>query len=107
MAKKATKNETSETNTAEAPAPAIGAPKNDTFQRVFGPDGTPIAPSVKLAPQAQCIMNTLEAAGKDGLKRADLCTALTGVLVTRQPVGRIVSYYQKALVNSGAVRIVG
>lgn len=60
----------------------------------------------KLAPQAQVIVNAVKAAGKRGLSRAELNEALTGVLVTRQPVGRIVTYYQKSLVDAGCIEII-
>lgn len=60
----------------------------------------------KLAPQAQGIVNTLEAAGKNGLTRAELVKNLEGVIQTRQPITRILSYYQKDLVASGHIIIV-
>lgn len=60
----------------------------------------------KLAPQAQVIVNTLKAAGKAGMTRKELCDALPAAgLQTKQPVGRILSYYQKAIVECGAVTI--
>jgi hypothetical protein len=60
----------------------------------------------KLPPQAQVIVNTIAAAGKDGLTREALCKNLEGgVLTTRQPVGRIVSYYQKLIVETGHVKM--
>lgn len=75
---------------------------NDVFKRVFA-GGKAVAPTGKVPPQAMVIINTLEAAGKDGLSRTELNKNLTGVLVTKQPVGRIVTYYQKLLVECGAV----
>jgi len=60
----------------------------------------------KLAPQAQVIVNTVQAAGKAGVTRAQLCENLKGVLVTKQPIGRIVSYYQKSIVETGHVSMV-
>jgi hypothetical protein len=109
MAKK-TKAPVAEPQVA-APAATTDAPAavktrtevNSTFTRVYDPSGKPVPPTSKLAPQAQCILNGVEAAGKDGITRENLVKALTGVLVTRQPVGRIISYYQKTLVASGAV----
>jgi hypothetical protein len=59
----------------------------------------------KLAPQAAGIVNILKEAGKRGLTRVDLVTAMKGVITTRQPEGRILSYYQKSLVDCGAVEI--
>jgi hypothetical protein len=95
--------------TAPEPEDAPETPKavresKDVFARAFA-NGTPVAPSKKLPPQAQVIVNTLEAAGPDGLQRSELVENLKPVLVTRQPVGRILSYYQKILVETGAVVI--
>lgn len=105
------------TKTEAATAPAAEAPKtgetpeqraervkNDRFTRNFK-DGKPVPPNGKLPPQATVIINTIEAAGKGGITRGDLIKNLTGVLVTRQPVGRIVSYYQKEIQNCGAVTV--
>lgn len=78
--------------------------KNDVFVRVMK-DGKGVEPAKRLPPQAQVIVNAIEAAGPTGIKRADLITALTGKLVTRQPVGRIVSYYQKEIQNRGCVTV--
>jgi hypothetical protein len=61
--------------------------------------------SKKLAPQAQCIVNIIEAAGKKGLTRKELGQEMKGVVLTKQPVGRILSYYQKMLVDRGYVEI--
>ena len=78
----------------------------DVFRRTLGGDKKPVQlePGKRIAPQAQCILNAIEAGdtGK-GITRADLEKALTGVLVTRQPVGRIVSYYQKDLQSAGLI----
>lgn len=97
-----------ETATAVAEAPAAEKAErgsNDVFHRTLGADGKPAAPSKKLPPQAQTIVNAVEAAGKKGIGRKDLNAALEGVLQTRQPVGRIVTYYQKLLQEVGAVTI--
>jgi len=104
------KKETKAANTAAtlAPAapkgPAIERGQTDHFTAVFK-DGKPVEPTGKLAPQAKTILNGIVAAGKGGLSRAQLVKDLTGILQTRQPVGRIVSYYQKTLVSSGAVTL--
>ena len=118
---------TKATNTPPASTPATAAapgataaapakePVNDLFVRVFQTDGegkivekdgkpVAVAPTTKLAPQAVVLLNAIEAAGPDGIRRADLVKNVTGVLITRQPPGRILSYYQKELVNSGAVK---
>lgn len=57
----------------------------------------------KLAPQAQLIMKHVKAAGDEGITREDLCKALTSdaEFTTRQPVERIVGYYQRPLVENG------
>lgn len=97
----------------ETTAPAPATPKaekglNDRFVRVFvdgkaapalNADGT----AKRVAPQLQAIANALEAAGEAGTTRKDLIAVLeaSGTLKTRQPTGRIVSYYQKDLVNFG------
>lgn len=59
----------------------------------------------KLPPQAQGIVNILKEAGKKGLSRAEIVEAMTGVIETRQPVGRILTYYQKRLVEEGCITI--
>jgi hypothetical protein len=92
---------------AEAPkteAKAPKAPKNDLFVRVMN-GGKGVEPTKKLPPQAQVIVNAIEAAGDSGIRREELVKNLTGVLQTRQPVGRIVSYYQKLIVEVGAVTV--
>ena len=59
----------------------------------------------KLAPQAQVIVNAIQAAGKTGISREKLVAGLKGVLVTRQPEGRILSYYQKTIVDLGYISL--
>ncbi|UOF78067.1 hypothetical protein [Caudoviricetes sp.] len=81
---------------------------NDRFIRVFV-DGQP-APALKedktakkLAPQAQVIADTLAGFGESGATRKELVAKLEadGLLKTKQPVGRILSYYQKDLITYG------
>lgn len=60
-------------------------------------------PTGKIAPQAQQIANLVVAAGKNGITRDDLIKKMDGVVVTRQPQGRILSYYQKALIEGGFI----
>jgi hypothetical protein len=114
MAKK-TKTTTDAANTTAAtPAGAPNAAaqaaakaervKNDVFVRNFK-DGKPVAPNGKIPPQAMVIINGVEAGGKDGISRENLIKGITGILVTKQPVGRIVSYYQKLIQECGAVTI--
>jgi hypothetical protein len=68
-------------------------------------------PKEKVAPQAMVIIATIKAAGKKGINRDELVQALSQqvdgkpVLVTKQPVSRILSYYQKLIVNVGAVEV--
>lgn len=111
---KQTKKSAEPTAPADPNAPAA-PPKgeNDKFARVFidAPNGGRVAaPALKvdgtaqrLAPQLLAIANVLEAVGEEGISRKDLVEKLSapGVLTTRQPVGRILSYYQKDLVNFG------
>lgn len=59
----------------------------------------------KVAPQAQVILDVIEASGKDGILREELVAALDGVLVTRQPINRIVTYYQKPLEDKGLIQV--
>lgn len=59
----------------------------------------------RLPPQAETIVNAVKASGKPGIARQDLVAALKGILQTRQPEGRIVSYYQKLMVARGDIRI--
>jgi hypothetical protein len=109
MAKKETKAAAAAPANGTAPAtnaPATGGVERgsgDLFVRVYK-DGKPVEIG-KMPPQAKVIVNAVEAAGKTGIKRAELVKNLTGVLVTRQPVGRIVSYYTKLLKSSGTVEI--
>lgn len=88
---------------------------NDKFTRVFV-DGKPAPPTktvngkvepAKLAPQAQHIANVLEAAGEGTtLTRKELVDKLiTTGLKTKQPPGRILSYYQKELVAKGVIEL--
>lgn len=83
---------------------AFGKPPGDkdVFKRILGTDGKGVPPitngiAVKLAPQAMVILNLIEA-HPNGISRKDLLDKLPAAgLVTRQPVGRILSYYQKAI----------
>lgn len=57
----------------------------------------------KLPPQAQAIVNILIASGPT--KRSDLTKSMEAVVTTRQPMGRILTYYQKRLEQEGYVTI--
>jgi len=57
-------------------------------------------------PQVKVIANLLEASPSNRLTRKDLIAALPAAgLVTRQPVGRIVSYYTKDMVEAGIIKV--
>lgn len=99
-----------------APVAATPRGENDKFIAIPVMDGDkqklneksePVwaEPTKKLAPQAMVIINTIRAAGPTGITRSQLNTNLKGVLVTRQPESRIVTYYQKTIQESGAVRL--
>ena len=60
----------------------------------------------KMPPQMVGIIDIVKAAGKKGLSRTELVEAMKGVITTRQPEARILTYYQKRLVECGAVEIV-
>jgi hypothetical protein len=65
-----------------------------------------VDPAGRMAPQAMVIINRIRVAGKAGIARKDLVPALVPAgLVTRQPAGRILAYYQKDIVACGAVTV--
>ena len=87
---------------AAAPAAKPAAPKTvDTF---FFKNA--IKEGEKLAPQARVIVSVLSTFGEKGANRDALVEALKGKLVTRQPEGRILTYYQKTLVEGKWIEIV-
>lgn len=86
----------------------VGRDANDRFTIVMDPaDKTKVKDAGKQPPQAQVIINAIATFGHKGCTRAELLTALgdgvNGPLKTKQGAGRIVSYYQKRIVGSGAV----
>ena len=91
-----------ENTAAEAQAaPAEKAPKaarGNTDKFVFQND---LAEGQKFAPQARLIVKHVKA--HNTITRDQLCEELSKDpdFKTKQPVGRIVSYYQKDLVNAG------
>ena len=128
MAKKETKNAASAAPAnpaapAAKPTPAAPAVKkpfgkepngNDVFIRVMnGKEGAPLThKNAKgetvpcTTPQVKVIANLLEASPNNRLTRKELVAQLPAAgLVTRQPVGRIVSYYQKPMVDDGIITI--
>ena len=91
----------------EAPkaAPAEKAPKSAQCHRdkfVFQKD---LAEGQKFAPQALLIVKHVKA--HNTITRDQLCEELSKdpEFKTKQPVGRIVSYYQQDLVNAGLFTI--
>lgn len=79
------------------------AAKNDRFVFVKDPDA-----ALRVPPQARTILNAVKAAGKDGISRGDLVSLLEkgNALNTRQPVGRIITYYQPLLVrDNGLIKL--
>ena len=63
-------------------------------------------PEKPVAPQAKTIIATIEAHGAEGVVRPQLVKELVTTLTTRQPAERILTYYQKTLVDVGAIQIV-
>jgi hypothetical protein len=89
------------TETATTPAEPK-APRVSNVKYTFQKD---LAEGQKFAPQAMLLLKHIQAAGANGINRKALCEALTAdeAFKTRQPVERIVSYYQKDLVNAGLI----
>ena len=75
-------------------------PVNKTFEFVSDPKE-----DIKLAPQAKLIVEEVKKAGK--ITRVDLCKALGANpnFKTRQPIERIVTYYQKDLEKAGVLKV--
>jgi len=59
----------------------------------------------KLPKQAKVLYDVLAEAGKAGLERDAFATACEGKLETRQPISRIIGYYQAKLETMGAISI--
>ena len=76
------------------------APVNKTYEFVKDP-----GEADKLAPQAKIIVEEIKKAGK--VDRAGLVKALQANtnFKTRQPVERIVTYYQKDLEKAGLIKV--
>jgi hypothetical protein len=87
----------------------------DVFVRVMGADGkgapltTTNAKGEKVpltTPQVKVIANLLEASPNNRLTRKQLIEKLPAAgLVTKQPVGRIVSYYQKPMIDNSIITV--
>jgi hypothetical protein len=96
----------------------IGTPRgndNDVYTRVMvnnakgklvGATGKLGDKEYKGAPQVQVILNLLEASPKNQLTRKELMEKLIPAgLKTRQPVQRIVGYYQSDMVKAGTITV--
>lgn len=88
--------------TAEEKEAAARAASNDRFTYL----GQVVEGAKKLAPQAQGIVNLIQAKGKKGITRSELVASMEGVIQTKQPLGRILSYYQKEIAEKGYVTMV-
>lgn len=108
-ATKATKATDAKSTAPAAPAAAsTPAPKSDKAAREMTAKGDVfkyVKDADKGAPQLKAIVNILKAVGPDGLKRSELTEKMVGVVVTRQPQGRILSYYQSKMVDSGYITV--
>ena len=96
-------NTAGEATTAKAEkAPKEKAARGGTDKFVFQKD---LAEGQKFAPQALLIVKHVKA--HNTITRDQLCEELgkDPEFKTKQPVGRIVSYYQKDLVNAGLFSI--
>jgi hypothetical protein len=65
--------------------------------------GRDLAAEDKLAPQAKLIFETVCAEGGD-FTRAELITAITGKLETKQSPGNVLNFYMKKLLDSGLLK---
>lgn len=95
-------NTAAETQAAEKPAKAAKVARGNTDKFIFQKD---LAEGQKFAPQALLIVKHIKA--HNTITREQLCEELSKdpEFKTKQPVGRIVSYYQKDLVNAGLFTI--
>lgn len=87
---------------AQAAEKKPAAPRNSNIRYTFVKDP---AEGQKFAPQAVLIIKHVQAAGADGISKSDLIKALGAdeAFKTRQPIERIIGYYQKDLVNAGVL----
>ena len=60
----------------------------------------------RLPPQAQTIVNAIEAAGIQGISRQELLEVLRGTLYTSLPENRVLAYYQKTLIDRGYIELI-
>ena len=55
----------------------------------------------KLTPQARQMVDLIVGAGEGGIEKGELVKQLTPIVKTRQPVERIVAFYQQTLGEKG------
>ena len=103
MAKKTAKTEAAaaapEGEVAAAPAPKTEKPK---MKLVIKP-GRPLAAEDKLATQARVIVEAVHEVG--AMPREQLLDVLKDRVKTRQPIERILGYYQKTLETKGFIEV--
>ena len=58
-----------------------------------------------VSPQAFAILECLKAAGGKNVPKSDLLGCMEKKVETRQPIGRILSFYQKSLINEGYISV--
>ena len=81
---------------AKARAARTSSAGKDLFTHLGDPEG-------KVAPQCQGIINIVKEKGP--ITREDLVKAMEGVITSKQPLARILSYYVPVLKSSKAVEI--
>lgn len=64
-----------------------------------------LSDDIKLPPQERIIVELIQGSGKDGISRADLLKLMEGKVTTRQPLERILGYYQNDMVNRELVTV--
>ena len=59
----------------------------------------------KISPQAEVILSTIKGAGADGITRGELIEQLSELLTTKQPVARVLAFYQPKMVESCLITV--
>lgn len=100
------------TGTMTPPVVTVGEPKEkkEAKPRVTKSDSRfvllkELEPASKMPLQCKQIVGILSAAEGKTLTRTDLLTAMTPIISTRQPIERILGFYQSRLVSGDWVRI--
>jgi len=89
----------------DALAKAREARERAAGEDIFRPGSGPKEGAKKLAPQAAQIVAIVESHKKAGVTRESLIAEMQGAVQTKQPLSRILGYYQKALVEGGYVTL--